>query len=74
MVFTSMFKKRAKIATKLRVSCHRCKTVCAPADGDWKDGETNQVFVCHPCDNSSKRSGSPSFYKPPRSVLTAVTA
>ncbi len=41
------FQKRS--GTRIQLKCHRCRTECQPKNGDWHDGESNQIFLCHSC-------------------------
>lgn len=43
---------------KLKYNCFQCRDICLPKDGDWHDGETNQVFLCKTCSHARKASAS----------------
>jgi hypothetical protein len=43
------FQKRGRLGTKLQMKCHKCRTECAPKDGDWHDGQDGQDFLCRVC-------------------------
>ncbi len=41
--------KRSRLVTKLQLHCHDCKNACSPKNGDWHNGEFNQIFLCQDC-------------------------
>lgn len=50
------FVKRNRSATKLLMKCFQCHQDTQPKDGDWHDGEHNQVFLCRSCESGALRS------------------
>jgi hypothetical protein len=58
--------KRNRSAARLQMKCFKCRGDCAPKDGDWHDGEHNQVFICHVCVGRAR----PTLAARSRSILT----
>ena len=46
---TMRYQKRGRSGTKLQMKCHKCRSECAPKDGDWHDSKEGQVFLCRTC-------------------------
>jgi hypothetical protein len=42
-------KPQRRSNTKIQMKCHECQSACAPKDGDWHDGDHNQIFLCRSC-------------------------
>ena len=41
--------QKRRTTAKIQLHCHTCKVLCSPKDGDWHDGEQNQIFLCVAC-------------------------
>ncbi len=50
------FPVRKSMATKGRLKCHRCKEASVRMEGNWRQIQEDQVFLCKSCDHTHQAS------------------